>query len=885
VNPKLDGRLHHRLAALEELPPDEREAARDTRVGVFVTFHGDLDEAERNGLQVDLVEGDIAVGLAALRDLEEIASLAEVVRIAAVTRQQPDLHASVPEIHADHTSMSTLGLSGSGVIVGVIDTGIDIFHKSFVRGNGKTQILSILDLTLRQTISMTGGPTGGTFQLKWTDPPARLPASGPAPAAPTQQTTAAIPFTATAAAIQSALEGMSNINPGDIAVAGGPLPGAPVAVDFIGRYEEKKIGLLVPVPTALTGGASPKVVIVRGRRFSADEINAALAAPDTPLPHHDTVGHGTHVAGTAAGDGSQSGNCHLSDYYVGVAPGADIIMVKTTFDTDDTVRGVRYIFDEAAKAPDGTALPIPKAAVVNMSLGGGGGGRDGKAAEELLLDAFLVDGGGTGMPGRAIVVSAGNDGGLYDHANPGSATSVYGGGLHAFAHLLANQTNLPPFEVVVDGNDRNPDFIDIWYGGAARITVNVTAPAPGSQTLPAPIKPNDPSGPFPVAGNNVSVYSSLNSTPNRHHALIVLDAGTNALITPGRWTIQLTETAGTATDVDIWIAADREDRFARFANAFQSRTRTLTVPSTAQRVICVGAYNPADSTLALFSSRGPTTDLDVLSVPAPRTKPDICAPGVGIVAPLSRARGGACCDCCYDFYVPDDGTSMAAPHVAGIVALMFQRNHTLTFEDVRGHLKLSGRPPDPITGPTLPNSDWGAGKVDAKVAAGGVVPVAMAEAGPVAVVRALQPAPDAEALVLPIAAYASMYLPLRQRVRDLEQRVGSSPSGQLAAALVSTHVDEILRLVRSDRRVTVAWHRMHGPVLLRLVFGAYERGGPLLPARIEGVSTAAGLARLIDELARCGSPALRADIAIYRAFALSLVGTPLTALDHLGEVG
>ncbi|HMO11669.1 MAG TPA: S8 family serine peptidase, partial [Actinotalea sp.] len=113
-------------------------------------------------------------------------------------------------------------------------------------------------------------------------------------------------------------------------------------------------------------------------------------------------------------------------------------------------------------------------------------------------------------------------------------------------------------------------------------------------------------------------------------------------------------------------------------------------------------------------SRGPTID----TRPAGRTKPDLAAPGQGIMAPKSGARGGNCCDCCYDFYVAMSGTSMAAPHVAGIVALLFEAEPTLTWDAVRSRLRSSCDPPDPVTGPTLPDATWGAGIVNAKKALG-----------------------------------------------------------------------------------------------------------------------------------------------------------------------
>ncbi|MFJ7990329.1 hypothetical protein [Streptomyces sp. NPDC096351] len=93
-----------------------------------------------------------------------------------------------------------------------------------------------------QTVTITGGPTGGTYTLTF---------SG--------QTTSGIVYNAAASAVQSALEALSNIAPGDVVCAGGPHPGTPVTVTFGGQYDGTDVPAMTASAASLTGGTSPAV--------------------------------------------------------------------------------------------------------------------------------------------------------------------------------------------------------------------------------------------------------------------------------------------------------------------------------------------------------------------------------------------------------------------------------------------------------------------------------------------------------------------------------------------------------------------------------------------------------------------------------------------------
>jgi subtilisin family serine protease len=836
---------------------DAGETRGERALDVILQVSGaDRDALAAAGLHFIAGMEPILTGMVLPSNVLAVADVPGVVSIELPATQRPDLHESVPATHADRVRTGPLGLDGTGVIIGVVDSGIDIYHHSFRKADGTTRLLSLLDTTTPSNIQAGGGPNAGTFTISW-QPPDRGGVTPPV------QTTGPLPFNAQSNQVQAALVALAAIDPGDVSVSGGPLPGAPITVFFQGQYLHKDVDPLTVTSSVTPGTAT--IAVVRGREYTTADINAALAAPSAPFFSWDSLGHGSHVMGIAGGNGSQAGNCHLSDYYIGVAPGADLIAVKTTFRDADTIRGVNHVFSRAAA--------LNKAAVVNLSLGGEIGAHDGSANDEQLYDLLL----NTTPVGRAIVVSSGNDGAPFDVTKPGRQTAR-GGGLHSLISIGPNATTTLRF--VIQPGDRQDDWFDIWYAGPTRLSFQLQEP--GGATLTGPVAPGGPTYTTPLAGNRLRITNGVSvSTTGRHNISMLLrpPVAAGSVVTAGAWTITLIETAGTGTDVDCWIALDKKDPHPRFTNEVQDRTRTLTIPATAHNVITVANYNHRDNTLAESSSRGPTTDTRGPGL----TKPDIAAPGTGITSVLSGVSPNpACCKCCYDYYVAMSGTSMAAPHITGVVALLLQRDHTLTFSGIRAALRTNADPPDPITGPTLPNFDWGAGIVNADKAVTNTAPHATVSDSPLA--RPTFPVPAVVPAVVPGFVATLSTGAGAARVRDLRRAILAAPAGQLLAALVSTHTDEVVRLVNHERRVIVAWHRMRGPDVLQELMHRID--GPLtVPDSIDGVPLVPGFARLLDALERTGSPRLRADIARHRDLLLALPGLSIADLDRLPLAG
>jgi len=352
-----------------------------------------------------------------------------------------------------------------------------------------------------------------------------------------------------------------------------------------------------------------------------------------------------------------------------------------------------------------TASSLGLPVVINLSLGGHSGAHDGTSNYEEFLDAAL----GTG---QVIVVAAGNEG---------------SDNIHGQVSLSSGATDVDSFAVTVDygtasaqsgtGNDYLK--LDSWYDGSAAISVTVRAP---DGTTYGPVTQGG-SLSLDQAAGNVSVNSTPSpvSTNGDHEALIVIDDATvGQEPMEGDWWIIYDLVSGSSATVDAWIYDYTFE--ASFSGGDASYS--VATPGTATDVITVGAwvtrwswtaidgngysYGGTDRTgdYATFSSHGPTRDA--------RLKPEISAPGQGIMSALSADKLSAPQTAVQDadgVHYLSQGTSQAAPHVTGAVALMLQADATLSAAQVKA-LLISSADTDAFTG-TVPNQTWGNGKLDA----------------------------------------------------------------------------------------------------------------------------------------------------------------------------
>ena len=421
----------------------------------------------------------------------------------------------------------------------------------------------------------------------------------------------------------------------------------------------------------------------------------------------DTNGHGTHVAGTAAGNGASL----TTGKYSGMAPDADILVVKAgngSFPTSYIIDGLTWAQNKA------TALGKP--VVVNMSLGSNYGPHDGTDSKSQAVDAFCSS------SGQVVVVSAGNDGDSDIHKQGTIPNTDY----HDFTFTVPTYT--PTSE------EDNDDFgFDVWFDGSGSVTATVTTPnshtavqGPGSSTTP-------------TADGAIYINNSTDiNNGDRHVQVWVFDDNGSPTPADGTWTIRLTNNSGGDFDYHGWlydsqIGSDSPVEIVTLSGGDSN----YTLSNTADEEIIVGSYvhrwrwsNNTGSTywygtpdrsddISDFSSIGPTR--------TESQRPDITAPGQGVVSTLSQddtplasriMPGGK--------HQLMQGTSMSSPVVTGAVALLLQQNAAQTAGNIKS-LLLGNADTDSYTG-TVWNDTWGYGRLNIyKTMVAAVNPAATAE--------------------------------------------------------------------------------------------------------------------------------------------------------------
>ena len=560
---------------------------------ISLLVRGDIRSSDLSalGARVQTEAGSVTTVLAPLSSLPALLGVAGVEAIDAPRQLQPLLNVSAMDIDAPQiwggNAPNYTGATGRGVIIGIIDTGLDLSNADFRTATNQTRVKYVWDQT-----AFGSGP--GTFGY--------------------------------------------------------------------------------------------------GLESTEAQINAGTCN------EVDSDGHGTHIAGIAASNGRKTSGTYPMYRYVGIAPEADLVIVKSYLLENEIIDGANYIFQKATS--------LGKDCIVLIAAGCNRGAHDGTYSLDVALSAL------TG-PGHIIVAAAGNQGGQ---------------ALHSQVNLASGATGTINFSVpTYTPSTSVTEFLDVegWHNASAVFSARLTSPggfttgwiAPGAQS------PNiETTDGLLILRNDITT----NSKGAKQIRVLIGETSTGVSPKVGSWKLELQrQTSATTGLFDAWIS-DWRFGSGNVSPVFTSQvnyTELIDSPASADSVISVGAYTTKNEWInssgqtSFFSDLPVVNDIASFSSPGPRRdgvqRPDLTAPGQGVASSLSATAASMISNT----RKVDDGvhwiyrgTSAAAAHTAGAIALLLQQTPHMAPAAARKSVTQRAQR-DSYTG-AVPNGIWGSGKLD-----------------------------------------------------------------------------------------------------------------------------------------------------------------------------
>lgn len=423
---------------------------------------------------------------------------------------------------------------------------------------------------------------------------------------------------------------------------------------------------------------SPPEGFLYGTEYTREEINRALLSEDpfSIVPSRDENGHGSAVAGVAAGS-SRTGDGREAAY-VGAAPKADIVAVKLkeckqylrdfylvaqevpAYQENDIMLAVQYM--------DGFARQFQRPVVICLGLGTNFGDHAGNSALARYLNWTAV------KRSRGVVVCGGNEGNAAHH---------YRGIMGERSGTEETGKNV---EIRVSENVRG-FFLEMWVN--APDVFRVAVRSPGGETIPASRVGIRQSITYDFVYERTKItIDSMLTEPVSGEELILFRVQNP---TPGIWSFQV-ESVGEVHNGEfhMWLPVT-EFMSAQVYFLESTPYTTLTEPSMAQDVISVSTYNAANNSFYAESGRGFGRTGEI--------RPDLAAPGVNVST----------------IYGSQSGSSFAAAITAGAVAqfmqwaVVEQNNSLVESREIKSYfIRGASRSSDL----TYPNREWGYGRLN-----------------------------------------------------------------------------------------------------------------------------------------------------------------------------
>lgn len=411
-----------------------------------------------------------------------------------------------------------------------------------------------------------------------------------------------------------------------------------------------------------------------GSEYTQERINQALRSenPAEIVPTTDEIGHGTFMAGVAAG------GIDAKNDFSGVAPNADIVVVKLkqskpylkslygiaqdkiAYASTDILLGINYVWSVARR--------VRKPVVICLGVGSNSGDHTGRAILSSFLDEYAD------LVGNCVVVAAGNEGNQAHH----------------FRGELTSQNESIPMEIRVGANEPGLT-IEMWGTLPYLFSLSITSPT--GEVIPRVASKTQPSGTYNLTFEKTQIDIRYEIRESRSGDQLVLIRLKNP--TEGIWTITIYSDTNGKQFVDAWLPMQqfisKDTYFIR-----PDPDITITQPGNSENTITVATYNHYTGSIYIESSRGPMRN--------GRQEPTITAPGVDVYGPIGRNQFGT-----------RTGSSVAAALTGGVSALLFEwgivqkNNMRMSTTNVKQML-VSGA--NRTEGVEYPNNIWGYGTVD-----------------------------------------------------------------------------------------------------------------------------------------------------------------------------